>query len=653
MAQRRKSPGDGTFAGKSAQFGEGMTLTRAQSLIEADRAVEGGPRDMTCEGRVVGIENDKIVGWAWNSAKPYDPVVVELYINDVRVGRGPADLFDLELARTNRGNGMHRFQLGIEKLPAGAPPFIVRAVIAETEVELLPAIALETIDAAERLLSGNEYLGRVTGIADGMVCGWVLNWNNPHEQPSVTLFDGDAVVLSRLPLGRTTALIDNGVTADVHKFELPLPTNVLDGRQHALSVRVGASERELAGSPVMFGPTDVASIGQTLATAFDRLYQLDRKVTALQPNLDNGLLEKRIVAGILNRVDMLLNIHRDSIERELALLRRQVRNAAPSDADADVDVIRPVEKQQLIEDEPVQPVSAFSTVARAVPLMSYDLSSKPVAARLLGDLDWQLTPDSAGVAIRGNGSIELAGVPQGPASLLVQGKGAKDATEFCAMVAAFQGHQLTGRVDISENGEWTLLGTGAPSAIESAAANGLGIIYLPELGRPSGKLCIEKIAVMARFRVPERTDLEPPEAVVLYVGTDVSRNGWYAFEPGAAGGSTWMAAQAELSFRIRQTGRYQLRIPTIRPLTPDTLTKLKISLGGVPVAAEITPLRSDRTLYELRADARVPHQLDDDIVLRLSFPDDCVRSPQELGMNADRRLLAIALRSVALTSIAE
>ena len=384
MAQRRKSSGELAVADESsdiaARTGAGDSLTAGVLPIgSAEPDSAAGDWD-GYEGLVFGIERDRIVGWAWDAARPYEPVDVELFIGDLRVGRGSADRFDIELAKAKRGNGMHRFEVSLERLPAGSPPYVVRTVIADTEVELLPAVTLATIEDAETLQSGNEYMGKVTGIVDGLLCGWVLNWQNPHEEPILTLRDGDINILTRPTRGRMNAVINTGVTVNAYRFELPLPGNILDGRQHHLSVLAGPSGRELAGSPITFGPADVASIGQSLAAVFERQQQLDQKVALLEPGYDHAVLEKRITGNVLDRVDMLLNIHRDALERELAVLRRQVTELLQLSSESKSDVILPSNRGPAIDDEALQPAKSFTVMARSSPLISYDLESGPESA---------------------------------------------------------------------------------------------------------------------------------------------------------------------------------------------------------------------------------------------------------------------------------
>ena len=112
-----------------------------------------------------------------------------------------------------------------------------------------------------------------------------------------------------------------------------------------------------------------------------------------------------------------------------------------------------------------------------------------------------------------------------------------------------------------------------------------------------------------------------------------------------------MGAQANVVIRLRQGGVYRLRIPEIRPLVRDIMPKLQITLGGVPMSVKISPKQGDSSLFEVDAEAQVPHDETGTLTLRLSFPDDCARSPMELGLNEDLRPLTIALRALALTAI--
>jgi hypothetical protein len=603
------------------------------------------------EGQVVGVEKDKIVGWAWDAAKPYEPVDVELFVGNLRVGHGSADRFDMDLATAKRGNGMHRFELSLRRLPPDPPPYVVRVVIADSEVELFPAVTLGTIQEAESLLAGTEYIGKVTGIVDGLLCGWVANERNPHEQPMLTLRDGSTNVLTHPAAGQSTSIVDSGVNLLAHRFGLPLPSNILDGRQHFFSVLVGDSERELSGSPIMFGPGDVVAMGQGLSAALERLQQLDRKMAFIQPDADQALAEKRMTARILDRIDMMLNIHRDGIERELAVLRRQMTTLIRLSPEGEPDLIAPIAKRTLIETEQAQSPSSFTAIVRSPPLISYNLATKSSSAAPSGGLKWSNSASAPGIAIMGSGSVDLQGVPLGAASLILSGTGATDPFEFCSMVAMFHGCPLVGCAEIGQRGNWTFTGTTVGSPVAQASSKHLSITYLSDLPKPSGQLTLSNISVFRHNRAPEGVDQTPQQTSTVYLGGENADRGWYTVEVGPRGGLCWMGARAELTFCVTQTGNYQLRIPEARPLVPQIISSLQISVGDVSMNVKTFPSKADPKVFSIIADGRVPQQEGSALTVRFSFPDNCVRSPMELGQNSDQRPLTMAIRVAALKAL--
>jgi len=617
--------------------------------LNGAEAVDRARGARACEGKVIGVEGAAIAGWAWDPARPYDPIEVEVFAGSVQVGRGSADKFDLDLAKAKLGNGMHRFEIFLDRLPAGAAPFVLRVVISGTDIELYPSITLPTLDDAEHLFSGSEYLGRVTGVVNGMLCGWVLNGRNPHERPVLTLHDGSQTLLTQAAGESVTAATDPGVTTGAYRFELALPVSLLDGGQHLLSVSVGESRRNLAGSPVLFGPSDVASVGRSLASVFDELQRLDRRVESLQPVADFTFFERQMTARVLDRVDMLLNIHRDSIEREMAVMRRQLTHIIAHVPEMESDVILPLPAAVSIEDEPIAVDSTFNAQERSPPLLTYDLSTRTAGVTLSGGLKWSGSGMASGVSIVGSGRIELDGSVSAPASLILSGEGAKDPFEFCGIVTAFDGHSVSGRVDIFDTEAWTFIGTTIGSAARELAGRGLTIQYLSEFERPGGSLALKRIAVFAPGRVPARINSLVPNACVVNLGAEHTGSGWHPVEAGRRGGICWMGGRSEVSFHLRRSRSYRLSIPEVRALTSDIMPKLQISLAGVPVEIEVSPLQEDQTAFAVKGECSLPDDAGENLVLRLSFPREYVRSPRDLGLNEDRRPLTIAVRAVALS----
>jgi hypothetical protein len=630
------------FASVSEPFSGQVAAPTSDS--EAEKPAVSAP---SYEGQIAGISNGAIVGWAWDATRPYDPVEVELYAGDILVGRGNADIFDLELAKANRGNGLHRFELRLDRLPVTPPPFGIRAVIAGTEQELHPAITVAALDDAEALLSGAEYVGQLTGIESGMLCGWVQNRRNPHEQPTLTLRIDSSAAVTQRAIDQTTIAVDVGVKVNAFRFQLPLPPTLLDGKLHSLSVAVGSSEREISGSPILFGASDTTSIGRSLVLASERLERLERHLESAATASDATTYENRIISKILVRVDALLNVHRDAIEGELAVLRRQLTNIIQHIPTMDPDLIEPLTHVPAIEDIQLLPEVAFTTMGRSAPLMTYEIATHTSAARPTGGLKW-LEP-SGGMSITGSGGIELDKSVTAKVSIVLGGKGARDPAEFHGIVASFNGRPMSGRFDVGADGGWSFLGTPIEGAAEGFG-RGLTIDYLSDISRPSGDLLLDQISIFALGGAPEHFSRAAPEHTILNLGTENMGPGWYPAEAGRRGGFCWMGEDAEIALNLRRTGYYQLLIPEIRPLSEEILPKMRIYLDGVPFEVKVSAVSGDTSTYRASAQCLAPSGGGRMLTLRISFPKGSVRSPMQLGLNNDLRPLSIAVRCLALSA---
>ncbi|HEY1613339.1 MAG TPA: hypothetical protein VGF97_06555 [Rhizomicrobium sp.] len=556
-----------------------------------------------------------------------------------------ADQFDAELARTRHGNGAHRFELRLDRLPARLPPFLVRFVIADTEVELSPSISVATLDEAERLLVGSEYTGQVTGIANGAVTGWAFNRRNPHEQPKVTLRDGDKEVLTLAAGEQATMVMEGGLTANAFRFQLALPGDVLDGRLHAFSVTVGASRRELAGSPVLFGASDVGSIGRSLAAVLDRIEKIERRVDAIKPTWDVVQLEKQMMAKLMEPVDLLLNVHRDSIDRELSVVRRRLVELSLHTPGMEADLIAPAAGEALIEHVSAPLRAEFDALDRLVPIVRVDLGSPTQLVRPHG-LEWC----ASGISVGGSGSLELDAIVPPSVSVVLRGAGAREPAEFGAIVVGFNGSPMSGRFDVDEGGSWAFTGNMIGQPTDSPAGRGLQIDYLSDIANPGGSLTLSDMAIYGAGRAPPHVFQDPPTTVAVDLGAESAHGGWHSVEIGHRGGVCWMGEASEMTVTIRAAGAYRIYIPEVRPLTPEIMPKLQMLVDGEPVAVRVSRLARNQGAYAVHGTCTLPAGAGDTRVLRIFFPNDAVRSPAELGFNEDLRPLTIAVRCIVISA---
>ncbi len=644
LSLRSGDDGDGATARTTGFSGSGFGAGGNESAASNAAGRDIRTAESRIEGTVDGVAGRLLAGWAWDPGRPYEPLDIEIYAGNTKLGHGRADVFDLELARTKIGNGMHRFEIGLERLPPGAPPFVLRFVVAGTDVELGPAITLSTLADAEHLLSASDYRGRIAGLNDGVIRGWAVNRRNPHERPTVNLRDGGVTISTSLAGELSSEAVEAGVVANVYKFELSLPASLLDGKLHQLSVTAGEANEPLEGSPLLFGPGDMSSLGRELTVVAEHLQRIDLRIQALGPAADETQLQNRIATRILDRIDTLLNVYRDSIERELSVIRRQLTQVMKHIPALDPDVIVMSEEPATIEKELAPEPTAFSLASRAVPLISFDLTSPAAPARVLGAISH--SDSASGLRVSGEGAIELGENVSAPASLIMSGNGGKDPLEFCNLTASLDGHPLSGRMDVFDDGRWNYIGTTIAGTVGSY--EGLRLAFLGRSGAPRNPFTLESIAVFGHGRAPFSAEDPGPRAGIVYLGVERLGTGWYDVEAGGHGGVCWMGAVSETLFNLRSARTFLFRIPELRPLSPEIMPKLQISIGGFPVKCAATPMPGDSRAFTLEGRCVLPEDTTSDIVFRISFPPDSVHSPLELGINNDARPLTIAVRAIAL-----
>jgi hypothetical protein len=480
-----------------------------------------------------------------------------------------------------------------------------------------------------------------------MLCGWVYNRRNPHELPTLTLRIGGNSALS-LPAGDQVVMADDqGMTTPVFRFKLPLPATLLDGQLHALSVSAGESDRELTGSPVLFGPSDISSMSRNLVMTTDRLARIETRLDSLPVPGDIVTFENSIISRLLARFDTLLNIHRDGVERELALLRRLTTALMERVPQIDSGFIEPTEPISTVDSIKLLPEVAFTPVGRSMPLVTYELDQATAAAKPSGSITWPKRGKSSGLLIGGNGRIELDRTFDAKLSVVLSGKGGRNRAEFQGMVISINGSPMSGRFDVSENGDWTFIGSQIDAAIDNAA-RGLSIEYLTDVCQPSGELSLHAITLFGAGRAPERIGGVAPDGVIIHVGGENMEHGWYPVESGRRGGYCWMGEDGVIAVNIRQSEFYRVSIPEIRPLSPDIVSRMRISLAGEPLKVEVSARPADTSTYRAMAMGVAGKSVEPDMQLRISFPREAVKSPMQLGLNSDLRPLSIAIRSIAL-----
>jgi hypothetical protein len=284
------------------------------------------------------------------------------------------------------------------------------------------------------------------------------------------------------------------------------------------------------------------------------------------------------------------------------------------------------------------------------PLAVYELSDQDQRTKLLGGLEW--LRDAPGVSVVSAGAVELSPVVGTPATVVLEGGGAHDPFGFFELSLAFDECNLSGRFEMHETGKWNFLGMTANSPKNGSAAE----ICTLAIARRSGGLfpdglSLERVSIFAQDRAPKSADEPAPIATVFDPGFDPGSKGWYLGDALRNGGYCWMGPVGTSALRLRPGLTYRLCMPEARPLTEDLLSKLQITLGGVPMTVNVESLPHEPSLFHISAQCTIPDGSGENPQLRISFPEESVRSPRELGLNEDRRRISIAVRRIAIGAI--
>ena len=88
------------------------------------------------EGYLDGIEDGRILGWAWLSNLPNDPISVDFYVDGNHEGTVVAGQYRVDLETAEKGNGRHAFELRLPEGCRDGKPHSIRLCYHGTNTDL-------------------------------------------------------------------------------------------------------------------------------------------------------------------------------------------------------------------------------------------------------------------------------------------------------------------------------------------------------------------------------------------------------------------------------------------------------------------------------------------------------------------------------------
>ena len=282
----------------------------------------------TFEGELLGLTPRGLEGWVRSPAVPGSAVTIEVRLGGAAVGSFVADRSDVPPSVKIPAARGHGFLVQLQQAPRGIGlPALLEVLVSNTGFLL----GSTTVASHEQLgwALKSYCIGHADAIEHGRLVGWAVDMKSPEVPLQVELLDNGEVVGEAECSGYRADVRSSGIGDGRCGFSLPLPATILDGKVHALTVRLRNGWAELEGSPLLFGPSSYSGLVQQVTRLDAAVTRLDSQVRALMPR---GEAYQKMERLLLDRYEALLAIHREGVEGELSALRRMLfgGNDAPS-----------------------------------------------------------------------------------------------------------------------------------------------------------------------------------------------------------------------------------------------------------------------------------------------------------------------------------
>jgi D-alanine transfer protein len=243
---------DNTFAFVATP--ELLTPAAANSILPQAADVMNDP------GSLDEVTDQSIHGWAWDASRPNFSLTVELFDNQVAIGRFQADQPRDDLAAVGKGNGRHGFDIPTPaSLKDGSPHSIGVGIVVQppaSPVMLNGSPKLVELGAPQTAPTSNLTMADDPGSLDNVdasgIQGWAWDPQNPNTPVQVEVFDGFTRIAVATADQERADLAAVGKGDGRHGFTIPLPDSLRDGATHQIDVRIKGTDIHLHGSPTSF-----------------------------------------------------------------------------------------------------------------------------------------------------------------------------------------------------------------------------------------------------------------------------------------------------------------------------------------------------------------------------------------------------------------
>lgn len=207
----------------------------------------------TYEGYLDAFGPAEISGWAFNAQAPEQCVMVEVLCEGVPIAQVLADGFRPDLAQAGKARGACAFRLPV-------PPDLLDgrmhavAVRIQGASEALPG-------TVTRFKAEPAYEGHLDTFGPSEITGWAWDTRMPSRRVVIEVLSDGVPVAQATADGYRPDLAQSGKAQGSCAFQLPMPLAMLDGRAHAVAVRIQGASEVLPGRHTHFKASPVLPEG--------------------------------------------------------------------------------------------------------------------------------------------------------------------------------------------------------------------------------------------------------------------------------------------------------------------------------------------------------------------------------------------------------
>jgi GT2 family glycosyltransferase/glycosyltransferase involved in cell wall biosynthesis len=193
-------------------------------------------------GRVDGVSDGWLFGWAVTRADPLKAARLRVVVNGASAGEVDAQMLRPDSKHAVASGGKCGFLFDLR----------ARLVDLPAEVEVLDAESGQPLDGSPLLVSAQGGTGMLDRIDALLLKGWAVS-GAPGSGAAVVEILADGVVVGEVVADRPRPdLRSMGLPDQRHGFEATLPGVLMDGQERAIGARVKGSTRALRGKELPF-----------------------------------------------------------------------------------------------------------------------------------------------------------------------------------------------------------------------------------------------------------------------------------------------------------------------------------------------------------------------------------------------------------------